>query len=157
MRSDAPCGNVAGERQNTPVPATRQTVNQELWWVTGMRILIVDDNRIFQILSAQSLKKLRPDAQIVLADDGLEALAQFREQPFDLIVTDYNIPGMNGLDLAQAIRQIAPDTQIVLATLEDAVVIRAEAQRRHLNLDGYLDKPYTLTQLQTVFKSRRSK
>jgi CheY-like chemotaxis protein len=122
-----------------------------------MRILIVDDNRIFQILSAQSLKKLRPDAQIVLADDGLEALAQFQEQPFDLIVTDYNIPGMNGLDLAQAIRQIAPDTQIVLATLEDAVVIRAEAQRRQLNLDGYLDKPYTLTQLQTVFKSRRPK
>jgi CheY-like chemotaxis protein len=120
--------------------------------MAGQRILVVDDNRIFQILSQQTLKKIQPDARIILAADGLEALAQCQAQPFDLIVTDYNIPGMNGLDLAEAVRQIAPDTQIILATLEDAGVIRAEAQRRHLDLTGYLNKPYTMTQLQTIFK-----
>jgi CheY-like chemotaxis protein len=120
--------------------------------MAGQRILIVDDNRIFQILSQQTLKKIQPDAQITLAADGLEALAQFQKQPFDLMITDYNIPGMNGLDLAAAVRQMAPDTQIILATLEDGAIIRAEAQRRHLDLDGCLNKPYTVAQLQTVFK-----
>ena len=124
--------------------------------MAAQRILIVDDNKIFQILSKQTCKKLQPDAQIVLANNGLEALAQFQAQPFDLILTDYNIPGMNGLDLAEAVRQIAPDTQIVLATLEDAAVIWAEAQRRHLNLDGCLNKPYTSIQLQTVCKPQRT-
>ncbi|MFC1974847.1 response regulator [Chloroflexota bacterium] len=124
--------------------------------MAGQRILIVDDNKIFQILSQQTFRKIQPDAQIVLAGDGLEALAQCQKQPFDLIITDYNIPGMNGLDLAEAVRQIAPDTQIVLATLEDAGVIRAEAQRRQLYLDGCLNKPYTMTQLQTIIHRRRS-
>lgn len=125
--------------------------------MAGQRVLIVDDNKIFRILSQHALRKLQPDAQIVLAEDGLEALAQFQAQPFDLIMTDYNIPGMNGLDLAEAVRRISPDTQIVLATLEDVFVIRAEAQRRHLNLDGCLNKPYTMAELQTIFKPERAK
>jgi CheY-like chemotaxis protein len=124
--------------------------------MTGQRILIVDDNRIFQILSEQTLKKLWPDAQITLVADGLKALSLYKTQPFDLVLTDYNIPGMNGLDLAQAIRQLSLDTHIVLATLEDAVVIRAEAEQRHLRLDGCLNKPYTVAQLQTLFKSENT-
>ena len=55
--------------------------------MAAQRILIVDDNKIFQILSKQTCKKLQPDAQIVLANNGLEALAQFQAQPFDLILT----------------------------------------------------------------------
>jgi DNA-binding response OmpR family regulator len=61
------------------------------------------------------------------------------------MLIDYKLPGMNGLDLAQAVRQIAPQTQIVMmsaskpADLEDRVA--------SLQLAGYVDKPFRVSEI----------
>ena len=65
------------------------------------RILIVDDDAMILRLLQISIDRLFPECQIVAAVNGTAALAKLRQQPFDLILTDYDMPGMNGLDLAQ--------------------------------------------------------
>lgn len=124
--------------------------------MSGKRILIVDDHKTFLILLTHALKKLGVGYQIVSASDGFAALAHLKQQSFDLIVTDYNMPGMNGLDLAEAARQMVPNIQIILMSVQDLVEVKAEAQHRQVTLDGYLSKPFTLVQLQRVINPIRS-
>lgn len=120
------------------------------------QILIVDDHKTFLLLLTHALKKLGVGCQVVSASDGFTALAQLKQQSFDLMVTDYNMPGMNGLDLALAARQMAPNMQIILMSVQDLVEVKAEAQHRQVILDGYLSKPFTLGQLQEVISPIRS-
>lgn len=124
--------------------------------MNGRRILIVDDHKTFLLLLTQALKKLGVGCQIVSASDGLTALAQLKQHSFDLMVTDYNMPGMNGLELAEAARQMVPNIQILLMSVQDLVEVKAEAQHRQITLDGYLSKPFTLVQLQKVINPIRS-
>lgn len=124
--------------------------------MSGKRILIVDDHKTFLILLTHALKKLGVGYQIVSASDGFTALAHLKQQSFDLMVTDYNMPGMNGLDLAEAARQMVPNIQIILMSVQDLVEVKAEAQHRQVTLDGYLSKPFTLVQLQKVINPIRS-
>lgn len=124
--------------------------------MSGKRILIVDDHKTFLLLLTHALKKLGVGYQVVSASDGFIALAHLKQESFDLMVTDYNMPGMNGLDLAEAARQMVPNMQIILMSVQDLVEVKAEAQHRQVTLDGYLSKPFTLVQLQKVINPIRS-
>ncbi len=124
--------------------------------MSGRRVLIVDDHKTFLLLLTHALKKLGVGCQVVSASDGFTALAQLKQQSFDLMVTDYNMPGMNGLELAEAARQMVPNIQIILMSVQDLGEVKAEAQHRQITLDGYLSKPFTLVQLQKVINPIRS-
>ncbi len=128
----------------------------EMVQMSGRRILIVDDHKTFLLLLTHALKKLGVGCQVVSASDGFTALAQLKQQSFDLMVTDYNMPGMNGLELAEAARQMVPNIQIILMSVQDLGEVKAEAQHRQITLDGYLSKPFTLVQLQKVINPIRS-
>lgn len=128
----------------------------EMVQMNDWRILIVDDHKTFLLLLTHALKKLGAGYQVVSASDGFTALAQLKQQSFDLMVTDYNMPGMNGLELALAARQMVPNMQIILMSVQDLVEVKAEAQYRQVTLDGYLSKPFTLGQLKEVISPIRS-
>lgn len=76
------------------------------------RILLVDDNKLG--LHARNALLREHGFEPVTAADGFEALAKFSEGKIDLVVTDYKMPGMNGLELIGRIRSIAPATPIIL-------------------------------------------
>jgi CheY-like chemotaxis protein len=78
------------------------------------RVLIVGHD--LQALDglAGSLERYCLECETVVARDGAAALGKFCEQPFDLILTEYDLPDMTGLDLAHAIHRISPTTRIVL-------------------------------------------
>ena len=80
----------------------------------GKRILIIDDDAP----ARESIKLLLSiDRHVVTeARDGLEALALIAEQPFDLVLLDFFMPGMNGGEVARRIRQIAPSLPILMVT-----------------------------------------
>ena len=115
------------------------------------RILIVDDDAMILRLLQISIDRLFPECQIVAAVNGTAALAKLRQQPFDLILTDYDMPGMNGLDLAQAARQISADIPIVLMTGRYSC---REIQTRvgSANLAGFLAKPFAVLQLREILQ-----
>jgi len=113
------------------------------------RVLIVDDEpRVTESLAA-SLSRIGEAYVVETAHSGGEALAKIQQTPYALVVTDYMMPEMDGLELARAVRRVSPDTQVVLMTAYGGAGLRDTAGQE---LDGYLDKPFTVAQVREVVK-----
>ncbi|MGH9582890.1 MAG: response regulator [Bryobacteraceae bacterium] len=76
------------------------------------RILLVDDNVHGLDARRSVLEEL--GYQIAIALSGAEALEQFGAHPFDLVVTDYKMPRMNGIELIASLRKRTPDLPVIL-------------------------------------------
>ena len=91
-------------------------------------ILIVDD----EVDMLQLLKRsLEPelDCRITMAHSGQQALEQLTEQPYDLILADIKMPGMDGLTLLERIKRDHPDQTVVMMTAFGSVDIAVQAVR----------------------------
>jgi CheY-like chemotaxis protein len=75
-------------------------------------ILLVDDNKLG--LSARKCVLEELGHRITTAANGVDALEQFGASRFDLVVTDYKMPRMNGLELIVGLRRISPDLPVIL-------------------------------------------
>ena len=107
------------------------------------RILVVDDEPAQLELAGGFLKKR--GFETVLAESGEKALRSFRDQSFDLVLTDQKMAGMSGLELVHAVRALNPETAVIVmtayGTIETAVsAIKAGAA-------DYLTKPLNLDEL----------
>jgi len=106
------------------------------------RILIVDDDIALGSVLQQALKPSSQAYQVRLARDADEALAQISRRGFDLIITDIKMAGLSGLQLLEALRQVAPDVRTIAMTAFSSDVI--EERARTLGVYGYLSKPFTI-------------
>jgi CheY-like chemotaxis protein len=79
---------------------------------TAARILLVDDNKLGLVARKTVLEEL--GYRITTAAEGQEALEQFSRSKFDLIITDYRMPRMNGLELISRVRESSADLPIIL-------------------------------------------
>src|SRR5262249_35714476 len=124
--------------------AAEQRVDHQL------RILVVDDQEIICELIAEYLKT--DGHHTVTAVDGREALAVFKQEGFDLVITDQSMPGMNGVQMAKAMKEITPETRVILLTgFGDEMTGRGE---RPPEIDLVLGKPVTAEDLrQGVFRA----
>lgn len=105
-----------------------------------MKALLVDDSGVMRKIIARSLNSLWID-EVVEAADGVEALEAFGDgSGFDLVLTDWNMPNMNGLELVQAIRAAGHKLPIMMVTTEtekEQVVRAIQA-----GVNDYLVKPF---------------
>ncbi len=103
------------------------------------RILIVDDDPDVHELLRVALQT--GDRQIESAYDGLEGLRSIEAAAFDLVVTDVNMPGMDGMALTERVREVRPDTPVVVMTVASTPenVIRAIQERAF----SFFSKPFT--------------
>ena len=107
----------------------------------GLKFLVVEDSPTMRQLISFSLKRFR-DSQVTEAADGVEALKRLSgDEQFDLILTDVNMPSMDGLKLVSLIRQNEQlrDIPIIIITTEGA----EEDRERGLALgaNAYICKP----------------
>ena len=72
---------------------------------SGKSILVVDDSDMMRKLIIKNLKNCCSTLTIHEARDGIHALDKFKETDIDLIVTDWNMPNMNGLEFIEAVRK----------------------------------------------------
>ncbi len=79
---------------------------------TPARILLVDDNS--NGLSARKCVLEELGHRVIGASSGASALEEFESHKFDLVVTDYRMPRMNGIELIARLRELSPDLPIVL-------------------------------------------
>ncbi|AAW86328.1 chemotaxis response regulator CheY [Aliivibrio fischeri] len=111
-----------------------------------MKILIVDDFSTMRRIVKNLLRDLGFN-NTQEADDGLTALPLLKKGGFDFVVTDWNMPGMQGIDLLKTIR--ADDELKHLPVL----MITAEAKREQIieaaqaGVNGYIVKPFTAATL----------
>jgi DNA-binding NtrC family response regulator len=114
--------------------------------VEPFRILVVDDEPAQRELVAGFLRK--HGFEVALVGNGDEALARFRREPFDLVLTDQRMPGRSGLELLAALRGVTPEVAVIVmtayGTIETAVAaIKAGAAdylTKPLNLDDVLHR-----------------
>ncbi len=87
---------------------------------------------------------------IVAASDGADGLAKAKSQRFDLVITDLNMPVMNGMEMIRAIRKLPNyvGVPIVFLTTESDDSIKSEAKAA--GATGWLTKPFKPDQLQAV-------
>ena len=119
--------------------------------VPRKRILIVDDTDSMRIILETYLNFISPDYQVVTAPNGFIALTRFREQPFDLVITDYSMPFMNGLDLILALRRQAPTLPIILMTAAVHLSLRQTAEQ--MDNVSFFEKPFPLAKLGATLKT----
>lgn len=114
-----------------------------------MKILVVDDFSTMRRIVRNLLVEIGFSNPLIQeADDGNNALAMLRAAPFDLVVTDWNMPNMTGIDLLRAIRAEAtlkglPVLMVTAENNRDQIIAAAQA-----GVNGYVVKPFTAATLQ---------
>jgi signal transduction histidine kinase/CheY-like chemotaxis protein/HPt (histidine-containing phosphotransfer) domain-containing protein len=110
----------------------------------GERILLAEDNAINQLVIQRQLRHLGFDAEV--AADGKEALRRLGEEKFDLLMTDCHMPGMDGFELAEAIRKRERESGARLPIVAiTANALRGDAERcLAVGMDDFLSKPVAL-------------
>ena len=104
-------------------------------------VLVVDDEQA--ILKAVGRQLRRCGVEVILAPTPTEAISVFNRTEVAVLISDYMMPGMNGLDLLALVRRRWPDTQGILLTACEDIRIAAEAVNRHL-VTAFITKPWDL-------------
>src|SRR5258708_3922465 len=105
------------------------------------RILIVDDDADVHHLLAAALEA--PDRKIDSVFDGIQGIERVEQETYNLVITDVNMPGLDGLSLLERIRKTRPNTKVVVMTVASTPehIIRAIRQQAF----AYCSKPFTLS------------
>ena len=109
------------------------------------RILIVDDDKGVAFFLREHLLEAQAGYQVETADSSEEALEIMAQRPFDLVITDLRMPGMDGLELMEEIRQISPRTRLILMTAYGNE--RIERTAYQLGACQYITKPFRVQDL----------
>jgi DNA-binding NtrC family response regulator len=100
-------------------------------------ILIVDDEEVVRRSHLRSLESAGCNAQV--AGDGKEAIRVMEQQPFDVILLDLRMPGLDGMDVLKTIKERWPDSEVVVITGYPTIESAKESVR--LGAFNYLAKP----------------
>ena len=114
------------------------------------RILVVDDDEGIALFLKQSLHELAPEYDVQTARAAREALAAMSRQPFDLLVTDLRMPGIDGLELMRRVRERYPRMRLILITGYGDE--RVEAQAYQIGACRYFNKPFRVEELLTAIR-----
>ncbi len=106
------------------------------------RILIVEDSATMRSLLVASLEELDEPTKIVEAESGFEALRHLPREDFDLVVTDINMPDINGLELVAFIKKSEKYASIPLIIVSTEGSERDRRKGLGLGADAYLVKPF---------------
>ena len=113
----------------------------------NMRFLVVDDFNTMRRIVRNLLKELGFN-NVEEAEDGVEALAKLRAGGFDFVISDWNMPNMDGLQLLQTIRADAAMSSLPV------LMVTAEAKKENIiaaaqaGASGYVVKPFTAATLE---------
>jgi len=104
------------------------------------KVLIVDDSKLARMAVGKALGNLRPDWERLEATNADEALALVKQQPVDVALLDFNMPGRDGLSLAAELRGIRPSIPVAVISAN----VQIEVANRAAEVGAvFLAKPLT--------------
>jgi excisionase family DNA binding protein len=136
LDSQRPRGGVRAAAQ--PAPAARPATG-----ATRPRVLVVDDEASIRDLLAKTLALAEYDVDV--APDGRSALERMRMYPYDLLIADLKMPGMDGLAVIREAKRYKSDLPVIIITGFSTESSAIEAV--NLGVAGYLTKPFRVPQV----------
>jgi CheY-like chemotaxis protein len=111
-----------------------------------IQILLVDDDLHIRSLGRELLESLGYGVET--AESGEEVLEKFYQgRPRDLVILDYHLPGISGLEVVKKLKAVSPETEVLMASgffsNQEKEALTAEGAR------GFLDKPFRLKELKS--------
>ena len=121
---------------NTSIPELLKVTKE-------LNLLYVEDNKDSRVFTLEMLTRFFD--RISVAKNGIEGLEKFKKEKFDLVLTDINMPKMNGLDMINAIHEIDANILILVLSAHNEKNYVEEAYK--CGAQHYLSKPLSLTEL----------
>lgn len=142
---DLPLQAVSNEVKETPIITSEIPEPQQL---EGLKVLLVDDDEMNRFFGGKLLKACGVNG--IVAESGEQALEYLDQQPFDLMLLDISMPGMNGYQTAQEVRSRAELSGLIIVALT-AHAIKGERERcLEAGMDDFLAKPFELSDLKNL-------
>ena len=129
----------ADEMPPDDVPATPEQMEHTIEH-EGVRVLVAEDNKINMLLARTLIRQIRPNAVIIEACDGREAVEMFRSQCPEIVFMDIQMPVMNGYEATVEIRKIQTEHVPIIALTAGTVVGERE-KCLEAGMDDYAAKP----------------
>jgi CheY-like chemotaxis protein len=105
----------------------------------GLKILVVEDNRVNQEIACEILKSVGIDAHI--AADGLEALDRLPKESFDAVLMDIQMPNMDGYEATRKIREMPQFKSLPIIAMTASVLMSDERHCLEAGMNGFVPKP----------------
>jgi DNA-binding response OmpR family regulator len=112
------------------------------------RVLIVDDEETLTWSMARSLSKDKDKYEVIIANNGKEALNLLKKNKIDLVISDIRMPDINGLDLLVKIKKEYPQTRVIIMTAYGSSDVQKEANRRGSLY--YVEKPFEISDIRKI-------
>ena len=116
-------------------------------------ILLVDDEEDIRDVLTIALEDMGHG--VITAENGMEALKKFKNQDFSLVLTDIKMPGMDGIELLKKIKQVSPDTEIIMITGHGDMELAIESFRNEAV--EFITKPVDVNTLGKAIDRARKK
>jgi CheY-like chemotaxis protein len=115
---------------------------------TGGKILIVDDNNDLRMVVSKMLSRL--GYEVSSADSGENGLGIFFKDKFDIVLSDYEMPGMDGVAFAYSVKKSSPRTPVVIMTGAGKETVFS---RNSTAVDKVISKPFTLAEINETIQN----
>jgi DNA-binding NtrC family response regulator len=114
----------------------------------SLRVLFVDDEKSLQEFMRSELPRL--GHEVTACPDGRSALKTLEKSTFDVAILDLRMPGMNGIELLEQLKGMAPDTEAIVMTGHASMETAIDAMR--LGAFDYITKPCKLAEIEAVLR-----
>jgi two-component system chemotaxis response regulator CheY len=121
---------------------------------SAMRILVVDDSKVARSVLRKILREIGHE-DVVEASDGVEALDKVQASSFDLVITDWNMPNLDGLGLVRELQKGLSNVPVLMVSSESYFNRIVDVMRA--GAEGYIRKPFTAETLNQKITEVRKK
>lgn len=111
-----------------------------------IKILFVEDKELTRETFKNLLEKIFSNVET--ASDGIEGLNRYKEKRYDIVITDIDMPNMDGLEMSKKIKEIKEDQHIIIVSAYKSIDNYVDAIK--IGVDGYILKPVQLEQIMKV-------
>ena len=117
-----------------------------------LEIMVVDDTSVSRMLITEALAEIGVK-NISMAKDGKQALAALMAKPVHLVISDMNMPGLDGLGLLKALREFKPTSKIGFILVTGSADKSLIERGRQFGLNNFIAKPFSTKAIKTAIEA----
>ena len=147
---------LSGIHQTDPRPALRlkpvSAQTKQIIFNKAIKIMIAEDNAVNMLLARSLFNMIFPNAMIIEASNGEQAIDKFRQYAPDIVFMDVQMPVMNGYEATAEIRKLESITRIPIIALTAGTVKGEKEKCLDAGMDDYISKPFVKNSIDLIFE-----